>query len=186
MTRPDDDDRHRTLVGQPLFDASPTSPPDAYRPPPRRPGWLVPLIVGLVFALVGVLAIFAWLVVRDDRAADGDAAASTSSAVVQAPPATPTTAVPGPTGQSTVTLTRTPETPGAPSAADWYAQLGAFNDYDNAVASRDAHAGSQLLPGSAVGSSSEWIVVMAASSQNDAAQICARYGESSCYVRTAE
>ncbi|MFT4087563.1 MAG: hypothetical protein QM658_10485 [Gordonia sp. (in: high G+C Gram-positive bacteria)] len=196
MSEPGDQDLHRTQVGQPNFDtpsghfsgAYPPAgyPSGGYPVPPKRNGWLAPVIVALVFALIGVIGIFVWLVVHEESKSSDSAAASTTSPtqVVTVTPQEPTVTEAPPTVTQT-TVTVTPETSApAPSSGGWYAQIGAFNEYDNAVNTRNANPGSQILSGSAVGLSTNYVVVFSASSQSAADAICSNYPSGGCYVKS--
>ncbi|GEE03250.1 hypothetical protein nbrc107696_36960 [Gordonia spumicola] len=161
-----------------------------------RRDWVLPAIVGVIVVLVGVLGIVAWLVMTDkpSTSAADEASSVPTTTLRQAPQRTSTVTVTPPqtvtqTVQPPVTVTQTPRTTiAAPDSgsAPYYAQFGAFDSYENAVAMRDQHYNSVITSGSSVGSSSRWVVVRPASSYSEAASVCAQFSDGSCVVKNAE
>lgn len=66
----------------------------------------------------------------------------------------------------------------------WFVQFGAFNDYDNARAEVARHYGAEVLPGSAFGLSSRYVVVRPTESEAEAREVCSHFAEGTCYVRS--
>lgn len=148
-----------------------------------RQDWVLPAIIAVIVALLGVLGIVGWLIVKDSSDAVADPAAA-SSALTSAPSTPETVTVTPPV---TVTETHTPPPAAEPTrtesgAGGWYAQLGAFNDRSNADAAAAQH-GAVVRPGYIVGSSSTWVVVIPVASESAAESVCSGYGSGACYVR---
>ncbi|QRY64443.1 SPOR domain-containing protein [Gordonia sp. PDNC005] len=148
-----------------------------------RQDWVLPAIIAVIVALLGVLGIVGWLILKDSSGTVA-APAAASSSLSAAPPTPATVTVTPPV---TVTETHTPPPDAEPTSTEsgaggWYAQLGAFNDRSNAEAAAAEH-GAVIRPGYVVGSSSTWVVVVPVASESEAESVCSGYGSGACYVR---
>ncbi|MGB6246681.1 hypothetical protein [Gordonia sp. (in: high G+C Gram-positive bacteria)] len=194
--------RAPTLHGEPL----PLPPPPPLHPlHPQRPAgrthWLLIAVSAMSVLVLGLGGLLVWLLMRDDAAA----APAREAVVVSAPglppqapspdsqtvqtPAGQNPAGQNPAGQNPTGQNPTGQNPTATehvTAGTWYAQFGAFNDYGNAQAEAARHYGGIILPGSTLGLSTRYVVVRAAASRAEAAQVCAQFAEGACYVRSGE
>ncbi|NLG47308.1 SPOR domain-containing protein [Gordonia sp. (in: high G+C Gram-positive bacteria)] len=206
MTTEGSDDRSHTLHGEPVSLTSyvpesgadgnlyypypqPPYPQPPYSQPPMPPrkggsGVLIAIVVVAVL-LLGAGGVLAWMLVRDGGGGDAgtEAGAPQDTAVVTltddpSPAEAPQTEAP----QIEVPQTVTPPAGGG----DWYAQLGAFNEYGNAAAAVARNPGSVMLPGSNLGLSTRYVVVQRVSSRAEAQAVCSRFAEGDCYVRSGE
>ncbi|MGB3303156.1 SPOR domain-containing protein [Gordonia sp. (in: high G+C Gram-positive bacteria)] len=175
-------DRHSTLHGEPL-------PLSSYPPPPRPPGkpanWLVVAISAISVVVVGVAGMLLWLL-KTNAGGEPEPAAAQQPVVTSIVNATP---VPTATAHATAptSLPATAATPPVQSpSSPWYAQFGAYNNYDNAQAEVSLHDGAVILPGSRVGSTSAYVVVRPTASEAEAQRVCAKFAEGSCYVRSGQ
>lgn len=200
MTTDDGSDRRYTLHGDPVSLTSYVSARDAvggdhYQPyphaprPPRKGGSGVLIAIAVVAVLlVGAGGLLAWLMTRDGdgdgrRAAEAGAREHTAVVTLTNAPQAPVTvpAQPSQSDQAPPTEARPPADEG-----NWYAQLGAFNEYGNAVAAVARNPGSVLLPGSQLGLSTRYVVVHRATSRAGAQAVCSQFDEGECYVRSHE
>ena len=173
-------------------------------PKPSRSPWVIPVVVG---AVIGVIVIGAVIVgIKLSRGqwnsvdAESTSGSTTSTVVVtetttESPTTTEDTTPPEDTTSEDTTM---PEDPAQANQSDqqtsslpvppiadtsWYAQFGAFNDYDRAESVRDKHYGSLILPGEMVGSSSRYVVARPTASRGDAEAVCAEFSTGSCVVK---
>ncbi|NDK90627.1 hypothetical protein GYA93_13710 [Gordonia desulfuricans] len=169
-----------------------------------RSQWVLPVVIGSVIGVIVIVAVI--FGVRWSRSTWGDSVATgttspttVTSVVTQTTTvARSTTRTPGSrTTEPRTTESRTTperETTGAErttrpapvppvASAHWYAQFGAFDDYDNAVAVRDEHYGSLILPGEMLGSPARYVVARPATSQAVAQQVCDHFSTGHCLVK---
>lgn len=191
-----DPERNRTLHGEPLplpdYSVGPAYPSG---PPPRKPnGGLVVAISAISVIVVGLAAVLLWIL-NDKSTSDSTSSAADQSSVASVTnavpaPGTVTTTVPAPTSTTqtptTETSTDSPQPTVPATGTAWYAQFGAFNNYDNAQATAAEHYGAVVLPGSTLGLDTAYVVVRPAASQDEAASVCAKFAEGSCYVRSGQ
>ncbi|MGW0035926.1 SPOR domain-containing protein [Gordonia sp. NPDC003376] len=160
----------------------------------RRPQWVLPVIIGSVIGLIVIVAVI--FGVRWSRSTWGDsmATATTSPTTITSVMTQTTTVSRTPTTELQTPEPQTPEreptdrtTRAAPvppvASAQWYAQFGAFDDYDNAVAVRDEHYGSLIMPGEMLGSVAGYVVARPAASRAVAQQVCDRFSSGQCVVK---
>lgn len=167
-----------------------------------RPPWLIPVLIGVVVGLVVIGGVALGLSLSRGGFKSSVASATDSSTtqvtVTETSPAqreTPDDSddvgsepdsedSQSPESVSPDQDSAEPELPVPPvSETTWYAQFGAFLDYDNAVQVRDQHYGSLILPGEMVGSSSRYVVARPAASRSDAEYVCAQFDTGACVVR---